>query len=263
VEKLETTLDRLTPEISISYAVGQDDQRLTKANTILRAYNALGRFDPILIPFGPPFGLSLKNLATMGSQTLNLMLVFVMGAIGSLLYITKHRLTLVIQGQTGTAKPARALSWYIFRPIFGIVVAFAIFLLYKAGQIALSAGTANAISADVNVPILSVVSLFAGLLSWQALETIETKGKTWFRSHRRRDLWATGLDSALKGARPPRTIAECGNQIGRSQEQVERWIRGLDKVPPEMQDRISTWIERDVSELFSDIEIPTSAAEAP
>ncbi|MEO1017018.1 MAG: hypothetical protein AAFY56_04925, partial [Pseudomonadota bacterium] len=50
--------------------------------------------------------------------------------------------------------------------------------------------------------------------------------------------------------------AECGNQIGRTPEQVERWLAGADMVTPEMQDRITTWLGRPLVEIFGDARPP-------
>lgn len=270
VQQLEETLGTLTPEIGISHAIGDDGARLAKANFIWRDFNAIGRFEGVLQPFyglrenethflGGGFrwlsdlGFEPKGLATLGNETLNVMVVFVMGAIGSLIYLTKYQLLQTLQGASSKHPPTRSLAWYIFRPVFGIVIAFAIYLLYKAGQLALGGGGGSVLRADVNVPILSVISLFAGLMSWQALDAVETKGKAWLSSRQRSNLWATGLDNALRNAN--RSIAECANQIGRSAAQVERWIERVDKVTPEMQDRIVTWLDKPHAELFSSTEI--------
>jgi hypothetical protein len=196
-------------------------------------------------------GIQPKTLATLSRQNLDLMIVFVMGAIGSLIFITQYHLKLLLAGQNPTARTARTFWWYFFRPVFGIVIAFAIYLLYKTGQVALGGGTSNVLASDVNLPILSLVSLFAGLLSWQALDVIETRGSHWLSSQKRENLYATGLEQALR--RAGRTPEECAKQIGRTTMQIHRWITGTDKVIPEMQDRIVTWLDRPRTELFSDV----------
>lgn len=145
------------------------------------------------------------------------------------------------------------LSWYWFRPIFGVVIAFAIYLLYKTGAAALGSGTDSILAADVNLPMLALISLFAGLLSWHSLEVIEARGRRWFDSQKREDLYASGLEAALRNA--GRSPSELAVQIARTPTQIDRWIAGRDKVTPEMQDRISTWLDRPRIELFSKDEI--------
>jgi len=192
-------------------------------------------------------GINTRYISTLSHESLTLMFVFVIGAIGSLLYITKHYLHMAIQGHTWLDEPSRPLSWYLFRPIFGIVVALAVYLMVRAGQLALGGSDSFG---NLNLPIFSVVALFAGLLSWQALDAIESRGKRWFETQNRRNMWATGLAQALRIE--DKRIAECAGQVGRSLEQVERWLMFRDQVTPEMQDRLATWLNRPVSELFAD-----------
>jgi transcriptional regulator with XRE-family HTH domain len=189
-------------------------------------------------------------MATMTRQGLDMMVVFVMGAIGSLIFLIRYLLSQTLQNPDKGSPVWRPLSWYLFRPLFGIIVAFAIYLLYKTGQVALGGANANVLASDVNLPILSLFSLFAGLLSWQALEMVESKGRRWLAAQRRENLWASGLRSALRQA--GKTEAECAAQVGVTPIQVERWIAGSDKVIPEMQDRITTWLDRTRVEIFGD-----------
>ncbi len=142
------------------------------------------------------------------------------------------------------------LSWYVFRPFFGAVIAFAIYLIYKAGQLALGAGGTPSLRSEVNIPILSVFALFSGLLAWQTLEMIEAKGLAWLKSSQRKDLYATGLERALRDT--GQSTSECAAQVGRSLGQIERWIAGADRVTPEMQDRIATWLDRSINDLFGE-----------
>jgi transcriptional regulator with XRE-family HTH domain len=62
---------------------------------------------------------------------------------------------------------------------------------------------------------------------------------------------ASGLRSALRLS--GKTLEECAAQVGVSSTQVDRWIAGQDKVTPEMQDRILTWLNRERAEIFSDV----------
>ena len=196
-------------------------------------------------------GFHAKDMATMTRQALDMMVVFVMGAIGSLIYLIRYLLSQTLHSPDKGSPVWRPLSWYLFRPLFGIVVAFAIYLLYKTGQVALGGANSNVLASDVNLPILSVFSLFAGLLSWQALEMVESRGRRWLSAQRRESLWASGLRAALRQA--GKTESECAAQVGVTPTQVERWVSGHDKVTPEMQDRILTWLDRERVELFGDV----------
>jgi plasmid maintenance system antidote protein VapI len=258
IQEIESSLARYTDQIALADAIGADPDAQSKAQAILNEFRALGRFDPLLMPFEGPYagwleplpdvGLNAKQLATLSNESLMLMFIFVVGAIGSLVHITKYYLKLALQGHRFSDRPERPWTWVLFRPVFGIVVALAVYLLVKAGQIAFSSEP-SAASSPLNLPILSVVALFAGLLSWDALEAIENRGAAWFRAQTRRNLWATGLENALRAE--GKSPAECANQVGRSVEQVERWLMSRDMITPEMQDRIVTWLGRRLDELFS------------
>ncbi|MEM7042387.1 MAG: hypothetical protein AAF543_06210, partial [Pseudomonadota bacterium] len=131
----------------------------------------------------------------------------------------------------------------------------------RAGQLALGSGGGDEVGTTLNIPILSVLALFAGILSWQALAMIESRGGMWFKAQYRRPLWATGLSNALRTHH--KSTSECAEQIGRSTEQIERWLIFRDKVPVEMQDRIQTWIDMRTDELFGDVKPGADAAGKP
>jgi plasmid maintenance system antidote protein VapI len=257
---LKSILGDYSPALAVSLALDGDPEAQFKAGVIWSDFQALERFEPILLPLrgldaiGLPtviasVGLRPQGLATLGNEVLILILVLAIGAIGSLIYMTKRQLGGALQGASWTDKPDVGFAWYLFRPIFGMVVAFAIYLMYKAGQIALG-GDGTEAFAGINVPILSVIALFAGLLSWQVLDMIEGRGRAWLGATERQDLWATGLDNALRST--GRSLQECADQVGRTVGQVERWIGCRDRLTPEIQDRLTTWLGRSRAELFGD-----------
>ncbi len=259
--QLENDLADNTPVIRIAQVIGDDDPAANaKAKEIWTALVNFERFEPLVHPSLPTtdfrIGVNPHLVATLSPQALTFLLVFIIGAIGSLIYITKYQLDFVIKGNKIYQQPPRSLAWYFFRPVFGVVIAFAVYLLYKAGQLALGSGGPGALDTAVNLPILSVIALFAGLLSWHALEVIESRGKTWFAERSRQDLWATGLGNALELEK--RSMQECAYQVGRSIEQIERWMMFQDRITPEMQDRIRTWLDRPLQELFGERK-PTAA----
>ena len=194
------------------------------------------------------FGFDPQRISTLSRETLALLFVFIIGAIGSVIYITKDSIQLVLEGNWLTDQPKRSMTWYLFRPVFGVIVALAAFLLFKAGQLAMGNNGAVDGGHDFNLPILSVIALFAGLLSWQALEVIETRGAYWFRSQKRQRLWATGLENKLRIEQ--HSLEEMATSIGRSVDQVFRWLVFRDRVSPEMQDRIADWLDTPYNQLF-------------
>jgi transcriptional regulator with XRE-family HTH domain len=230
------------------------------AAAIWRAYQEIGRFQFVLTPLPDitvfdqkiplsNIGFQAKLLATAGLQMVDLMVVFVMGAIGSLIFITQYQLHEAIQGRPLEMGYGRSFAWYVFRPLFGIVMAFALYLLYKAGQIALGSGDDGALSSDVNLPILSILSLFAGLLSWQALDMIQERGRRFFKNAKNADMWATGLGNAMQLTQVG--TADLAGHLGVEEVQVRRWVELVDRVNAEMQDRIASFLDFSVVQLFN------------
>ena len=198
----------------------------------------------------PSFEISFQRLATLSDQSLTVILVLLLGALGSLIYMTREELQLVIHRKPEKIiREMYPLPWYLFRPVFGGVIAFAIYLIYKTGQLALGSGNTGPLDSQVNIPILSVFSLFAGLLAWQTLQMIEQRGLAWLNSTQREDLYASGLERLLHDR--GHTLEECAAKIGRSVEQVQRWIDGSDKATPEIQDRIATWLDVPITTIFA------------
>ncbi len=264
IQQLEDQLGRRTRVVAVADRLAEleeedDEGRRARADAILKAFDSVGRFESTLKPFAglsetpllsvaSGVGFDPQRIATLSHETLALLFVFVVGAIGSVIYITKDSIQTALEGNWLTDPPKRSLTWHLFRPVFGVIVALAAFLLFKAGQLALGNGGAVDGSQAFNLPVLSVIALFAGLLSWQALEAIETRGAIWFRSQRRQPLWATGLERKLENE--ARTREELASSIGRSVDQVFRWLAFRDRVSPEMQDRIADWLDVPYNQLF-------------
>lgn len=264
IQEIEAQLDRRTRVMVVADQLARleeegDHGRHSRALAILRAFDSVGRFEGTLMPFRSlaetpvlsaisGFGFDPQRVSTLSRETLALLFVFVIGAIGSVIYITKDSIQLVLEGNWLTDQPKRSLTWYLFRPVFGVIVALAAFLLFKAGQLAMGNSGVVDGSQDFNLPILSVIALFAGLLSWQALEVIETRGASWFRSQKRQPLWATGLENRLRIEQ--HSLEELASSIGRSVDQAFRWLVFRDRVPPEMQDRIADWLDVPYNQLF-------------
>ena len=266
-KKLNTVEERLKEQgrvVALANVLREDENESAdsagiKADGIIQNYDALQRFGWIMLPFSTlvsptsvwaSFGFDPLKLATLTTDSITTIYVFLVGAIGSLIYITKYQLKLVIDGHRIHTRPPRSLPWFLFRPFFGIVVALALYFMVRAGQMAFGSGEDGGVGTTLNIPILSVLALFAGILSWDALRTIETRGQSWFRSQARQPLWATGLGNALRTRGITET--ECSERIGRSEEQLERWLKFKDQVSIEMQDRIQTWLGVSGDELFGE-----------
>jgi hypothetical protein len=113
-------------------------------------------------------------LAIMPDQLLTLILSLSMGALGSVIYLTRTYL------DPNVWKP---FTWYLFRPFLGAVTALAIFILAKAGQITISdVRISEGLKENLNPFFISFLAIISGLLSEQAIEKIRSAGAAVFRT---------------------------------------------------------------------------------
>lgn len=215
-----------------------------------------------MVPLGPrPI-----SLATMPPGLLTFIITLTMGALGSVLYVTKFCLRSVIdgQGQTkGKAPFVRPLSWFLFRPLLGMMTALVMFIFIKTGQFSFSDASLSAtLESGLNPYLISVLAILSGFMSWQALAAIERSGKKMFGWQAKRDRWAYGLEEALMG----KTVAteksldnekqSMADKLEVSIAQVEKWIAGEHQVNHRQQERIAQILGMDGKEarkLFTDI----------
>lgn len=191
----------------------------------------------------------MQRLVTWPEGHLTIMLTLLMGMLGSTLYTTRFMLDYAIKGYRLSEPAPYPTSWFVFRPLFGAATALAIYVLFRAGQLILTTeSTSGGDSAGLNPFVIAFMAIIAGLMSWQALEFIETSGERWLRGQARDNLWASGLARQLQALGKP--MGELAVEIGRTPRQVERWIRFRDMVPPEMQDRIAGALDAKREQLF-------------
>ena len=115
--------------------------------------------DPLIFPTMPP-------------AILTLILTLSMGALGSVIYVTRYYFS---------TEPARAFSWYIFRPFLGMITALAVYVFAKAGQLSFSdASLDSSLSEGLNPFVLSFLAIISGLLSEQAITWLTRSGSRLF-----------------------------------------------------------------------------------
>ena len=132
------------------------------------------------------------SMATMPRQLLTLILTLSMGALGSVIFLTLAYFR--DQGEI-------AFSWYLFRPFLGMVTAFAVFVLAKAGQLTISSGSnVDVLSEDLSPYFISFLAIVSGLLSEQAIRRIRGVG-----------------DNIFPVSPPPRTPSPGGQAAGQPQ----------------------------------------------
>lgn len=193
--------------------------------------------------------------AVMPDWLLTLVVVTSMGALGSLLYVTKDFLGEQIKSvEVGVSdKLARPLAWFLLRPLLGIVTAFAVFVFLQAG-LALTDGALGKGSDIINPYFVGIVS---GLLSLQAIERIERWGKRFFGDDNVAR-WAYGLKETLQlqaGADPSKTKEQLATLLKVSEAQIDDWENQKTRVPQDTQRRIADWLRTDPRHIFSELAV--------
>ncbi len=188
-----------------------------------------------------------RGFATMPGHLLILLLTLSMGALGSLLYITQHFFNPDLD------KP---FSWYLFRPFLGMVTAFSIFILAKAGQITISDTNASeGILENLNPFFISFLAIISGLLSEQAIEKIKRSAMPFFQPQKDEndevERWAVGLESAMK--EQGKTAQNLLPFVNASDKTIEEWISETNQVPEEAQRIIAGWLNLPTRMLFTDL----------
>ena len=188
-----------------------------------------------------------RGFATMPSQLLILLLTLSMGALGSLLYITQDYFY---------SDKERSFSWYFFRPFLGMVTAFSIFILAKAGQITISDVTVSeGILENLNPFFISFLAIISGLLSEQAIEKIRRSALPFFQpnaeSTDEEKRWAVGLRSAMKAQN--RSAKDLVPYVDVPLEKIEEWISEKSPVSDEIQRIVASWLNIPVRQIFTDL----------
>jgi hypothetical protein len=186
-------------------------------------------------------------IAIMPDQLLTLILSLSMGALGSVIYLTRTYLNPTVR------KP---FTWYLFRPFLGAVTALAIFILAKAGQITISdVSISEGLKEALNPFFISFLAIISGLLSEQAIEKIRSAGAAIFRTEPVDQMrWAVGVKSTLKAQ--GKSLNDLLPYVTSPSETVEDWIEERSPVQPEDQRIISTFLAIPIRKLFTDLPPP-------
>jgi uncharacterized membrane protein len=201
---------------------------------LLNELIAYRNFKPLVFYLEDPVGV-----ASLPRDLLTLFVTLMMGALGSVLFVTR---TYLQQGDE------RGFAWYLFRPFLGMITALAVFVAFKAGQLTLGGVTTDQ---PLNPFLLSFVAIISGLLSEQAIERLARIGGNMFRG----DQEAGGHGQAAEAAALPSdarvapglaavmsaaatSAAQLAEALGVSEAEVASWREGT-PVPHAQQDALA------------------------
>jgi hypothetical protein len=184
-------------------------------------------------------------LITTRPDMLALWLVILMGVLGSSLQMTSAYFK----------EPDRevTIGSYFLHLSVGAITALAIFIVAKAGVPVIADASRLGGDAAINPYFVSFLAIVSGLLSENALASIEAQGKRLFGDGSPEpDRWARG-DLTTDAAAEGRSIKELAGWLDCNETMTTAMLKGEEKVEPSKQRVIAVYLRRPVRELFTDI----------
>jgi cell division protein FtsL len=183
------------------------------------------------------------TLAVMPAWMLTLIVTLAMGALGSVLHVARSYLD-----ETSTKRyDYHPVSWFFLRPLLGVVTAFAVFVFLQAG---LALTDDKLTQSSLNPFFIAFIAILSGLMSWQAVESIQRWGERFLGEEETRN-WAYGLKGAFDMKRE-KTVAELAAFLKLEECQIRLWMAEQQPVPQDVQEKIAVWFGIDRRHLFSE-----------
>jgi len=236
---LRTSLDGLFAQFSSKPLEGPTRTRVENAMFELYSSNVLGKFINTLIVTPP--------------DILTLALVILMGVLGSALQMT-HALF-----KRNRIERAGA---YFLRLSVGAITALVIFIVAKAGVPVIADASRLGGDAPINPYFVSFLAIISGLMSENAILSVQTQGKRFFAQETPPDppRWARfNLREAFaKANRNPENVKRL---LDVEDSQFDAWISGKEAMPGNAQTMIAGVLEIPLRDLVTDL--PPEEARKP
>jgi hypothetical protein len=186
----------------------------------------------------------IQNILISPSEFLALLLVCSSGVLGALLRIVFHTYV--------SGKPPNGRNVAI-GPILGLICALVVYILFRAGFIALTDRPQGADTSTLSPFVIAFVSLAAGLLSERAIDLFRRTSDSWLGSVEASQAarWAVHLQEELDKA--GLTIDKLSQRLDVSAEKLREWAEEKSQVPIDKQRDIALVLDRPIRALFTDI----------
>ena len=208
------------------------------------------RIENALYELNPSSGLLseiIYKLVILQPDVLTLSLVLLMGILGS---------SLQILNSVFTAHRVDSFGNYILRISVGALTALVIFIVSKAGVPIIADTSKLGGDAPINPYFISFLAVISGLLSEQAIVTVQNQGARLFSTGvKEPDRWAqTDLTSRL-GAENI-AMSAIARYLNCSEGAAQSILKGETKADAEQQRTIAIFLRSNVRDLFTDIPPP-------
>ncbi len=177
----------------------------------------------------------------MPIMMLTLLISLWMGVLGSTIRMIFELLT------TENKYP---FHWYVFQPLQGALLAFAVFILFKAGHLSLSGGGATGIGGELNPYIIAFVGIVSGMLSEKAYRKIGIEGSRLLADdtlprYVRPDVAVEQLSKLRKTPDDLKWFFKDGTD-------VRGWLKGGEKLPADAQAIVAAWLSAPKWKVLTD-----------
>jgi hypothetical protein len=190
-------------------------------------------------------GLFVNRLITTQSDILTLMLVILMGVLGSSLQMTYAFFR---------ERRAESIGSYLLRVCVGAITALVIFIVAKAGVPVIADATRLGGDAAINPYFVSFLAIISGLMSENAIRSVQDQGARFFGADRPAEpaRWARqDLREAFKSQnRDPQRVKRL---VQAKDDDFDGWVSGAQPIPANIQMIIAGVLQTPPRDLFTDI----------
>jgi hypothetical protein len=185
---------------------------------------------------------------TMDPDNLTLLLVIMMGVLGSALQMTH---AFVVRNRAIT------MSAYLLRISLGAITALVMFIVAKAGVPVITDASRLGGDAPINPYFVAFLAIVSGLLSENALANVQQQGeKLLGQGAAGPDRWARRDLTPELEAQPALSLATLASHLGVSATIAAAMLKGEQKLDPEAQKLTAIYLRGDQRDLFTDMPPP-------
>jgi hypothetical protein len=187
------------------------------------------------------------DLITMQPDNLTLLLVVMMGVLGSSLQMTH---AYCVRNQAIT------LSAYLLRISLGAITALVMFIVAKAGVPVLTDASRLGGDAPINPYFVAFLAIVSGLLSESALANVQQQGERLLGTGAAGpDRWAR-RDITPEPDPQGQSVDTLASHLGVTPTVAAAMLKGEEKIDPAAQKLIAIYLRADMRDLFTDIPPP-------
>jgi hypothetical protein len=200
----------------------------------------------------------MNTLVLLQPDVLALSPVLLMGILGSSLQI----LNSIFSANQIEVVDSDTIGNYVLRISVGAITALVIFIVSKAGIPVIADTTKLGGDAPINPYFVSFLAIISGLLSEQAIVTVQNQGARLFASGAAEpDRWArSDLTSQMETQKL--AIGVLADYLGTSEDTARSILTGATKATAEQQRVVAIFLRSKVRDLFSDISPPPNPGSA-